>query len=151
MPEELHEDLVSVEWVEERKLRWGIGSPIYTSKVDGEFPEISDDTLIMPSWIEAAQARHMIRNHRPRPSVDVARFGTSETVIMRREEGWARVHRAHTKTATTETTGHVVRALDDIGREPDLNDWPDVIVDEDGVGGGVVDQLREQDKPVTGV
>jgi hypothetical protein len=40
--------------VEERKLRWGVTSPIYQSKVLGEFPDISDDSLILPRWIEAA-------------------------------------------------------------------------------------------------
>ena len=34
--------LVSPEWVEERKKRWGVNSPIYQSKVLGEFPDISD-------------------------------------------------------------------------------------------------------------
>jgi hypothetical protein len=48
IPDELYADLVSAEWVEERKKRWGTTSPIYTSKVLGEFPDISDDTLIMP-------------------------------------------------------------------------------------------------------
>jgi hypothetical protein len=43
--EELLPLLVSPEWVEERKLRWGINSPIYQSKVLGEFPDLSDDTL----------------------------------------------------------------------------------------------------------
>ena len=41
--------------VDERKKRWGTTSPIYTAKILGEFPDISDDTLIMPKWIEAAR------------------------------------------------------------------------------------------------
>ena len=45
VPEELLPLLVSPEWVEERKLRWGVTSPIYQSKVLGEFPDISDDTF----------------------------------------------------------------------------------------------------------
>jgi len=40
--------------VEERKKRWGVNSPIYQSKVLGAFPDISDDSLILPKWIEAA-------------------------------------------------------------------------------------------------
>jgi hypothetical protein len=32
----------------ERKVRWGATSPIYQSKVLGKFPDISDDTLILP-------------------------------------------------------------------------------------------------------
>jgi hypothetical protein len=55
VPEELLPLLVSPEWV--GKLRWGVTSPIYQSKVLGEFPDLSDDTLILPKWIEAAQKR----------------------------------------------------------------------------------------------
>jgi hypothetical protein len=57
VPDELLPLLVSPQWVEERKRRWGVTSPIYQSKVLGEFPEVSDDTLIQPKWIEAAPAR----------------------------------------------------------------------------------------------
>jgi hypothetical protein len=42
VPEDLLPLLVSPEWVEERKIRWGVTSPIYQSKVLGEFPDISD-------------------------------------------------------------------------------------------------------------
>jgi hypothetical protein len=44
VPEDLLPLLVSPEWVEERKLRWGVTSPTYQSKVLGEFP-ISRMTL----------------------------------------------------------------------------------------------------------
>jgi hypothetical protein len=82
--------LVSPEWVEERKLRWGVTSPIYQSKVLGEFPDISDHSLILPRWIEAAQKRTLQRTRRPIIAADIARFGEDETVIMRREGGWIR-------------------------------------------------------------
>ena len=85
VPEELLPLLVSPEWVEERKLRWGVTSPIYQSKVLGEFPGISDDSLILPRWIEAAQKRTLERTRRPIIAADIARFGEDETVIMRRE------------------------------------------------------------------
>ena len=67
--------LVSPEWVEERKLRWRVTSPIYQSKVLGEFPDVSDDTLIQPKWIEAAQKRSMERTRRPIIAADIARVG----------------------------------------------------------------------------
>jgi hypothetical protein len=66
-------------------------APIYQSKVLGELPDISDDTLILPKWIEAAQKP----TRRPIVAADIARFGEDETVIMRREGGWIRVYRAH--------------------------------------------------------
>ena len=31
---------------------WGTTSPAYVSRIIGEFPDISNDTLIMPRWIE---------------------------------------------------------------------------------------------------
>jgi hypothetical protein len=37
VPEDLLIDLVSAEWVDERKKRWGVTSPIYTSKVLGDW------------------------------------------------------------------------------------------------------------------
>jgi hypothetical protein len=40
VPDDLLPLLVSPEWVEERKLRWGVTSPIYQSKVLGEFPDV---------------------------------------------------------------------------------------------------------------
>jgi hypothetical protein len=135
--------LVSPEWVEERKLRWGVTSPIYQSKVLGEFPDISDDSLILPRWIEAAQMRTLARTRRPIIAADIARFGEDETVIMRREGGWIRTYRAHHKDDTMTTAGHIAKAMRDIDDEAGKNDWVRAIIDVPGVGGGVVDRLAE--------
>jgi hypothetical protein len=109
VPEDLLPLLVSPEWVEECKLRWGVTSPTYQSKVLGEFPDISDDSLILPKWIGAAQKRTLDRTRRPIIAADIARFGEDETVIMRREGGWIRVYRAHHKADTMVTAGHMPR------------------------------------------
>jgi hypothetical protein len=148
VPAELLPLLVSPEWVEERKLRWGVTSPIYQSKVLGEFPDLSDDTLILPRWIEAAQKRSLPRTRRPLIAADIARFGEDETVIMRREGGWIRVYRGHHKDDTMTTAGHIAKAMRDIDDEAGKNDWVRAIVDVPGVGGGVVDRLAELDLPV---
>jgi hypothetical protein len=148
VPEEPLPLRVSPEWVEERKIRWGVTSPIYQSKVLGEFPDLSDDTLILPRWIEAAQKRSLPRIRRLLIAAHIARFGEDETVIMRREGGWVRTYRAHHKADTT-TTGHIVNAMRDIDAEKDKNDWVSAVVDVPGVGGGVVDRLLELDLPVT--
>ena len=44
-----------------------------------------------------------------------------------------------------------MKALQDINAERDLNDFPDAVVDEDGVGGGVLDRLRELRLPAAGL
>ena len=148
VPAELLPLLVSPEWVEERKKRWGINSPIYQSKVLGEFPDISDDSLILPKWIEAAQKRTIKRNGRPVLAWDIARFGEDESVGMRREGGWVRVYRAHHKADTMTTTGHIAKAHRDIHAEKGLNDFPTHVVDVVGVGAGVYDRLVELHIPV---
>jgi hypothetical protein len=148
VPEDLLPLLVSPEWVEERKIRWGVNSPIYQSKVLGEFPDISDDSLILPKWIEAAQKRTIKRNGRPVLAWDIARFGEDESVGMRREGGWVRLYRAHHKADTMTTTGHIAKAHRDIHAEKGLNDFPTHVVDVVGVGAGVYDRLVELHIPV---
>jgi hypothetical protein len=123
------------------EVRWGVNSPIYQSKVLGEFPDICDDSLILPRWIEAAQKRTLKRNRRPVMPWDIARFGEDETAGMRREGGWIRLYRTHQKADTMTTTGHIVKAHRDINDEKGLNDFPTIIVDVVGVGAGVFDRL----------
>jgi hypothetical protein len=53
---------------------WGANSSVYQSKVLGVFPDLSsDDTLILPKWIESAQGRTLERTRRPFMAADVAR------------------------------------------------------------------------------
>jgi len=59
VPEELPPLLVSPHMVEDARKRWRVDSPLYKSKVDGEFPEVSEKTLIPVSWITAAQERRL--------------------------------------------------------------------------------------------
>ena len=48
VPSDLRPLLIDAGWIEERIKRWGISSPIFASKVRGQFPDISDDSLIVP-------------------------------------------------------------------------------------------------------
>jgi hypothetical protein len=150
VPEALMPLLIDPVWVEERKKRWGVTSPIYQSKVLGEFPDISDDSLIHPKWIKAAQERDLPQSWKPKLGVDVARFGDDETVIIRCEDGWARLQHAHSKADTMVTAGQVAKAIADIDSEVKVQEYVSVVVDEDGVGGGVLDGLQEQGLDVVG-
>lgn len=139
VPAGLRPLLLSPEWVEDKEKRWGEGSPRYVSKVLGDFPEIGEDTLIAPALIEAAQLRTLNENADDQGlGVDVARFGTDRTIIVKRAGPVARVVGSFSKLATTETTGHVIAAAREMVGEFDIR------VDGVGVGGGVVDQLVEQ-------
>ncbi|MEU4224292.1 hypothetical protein AB0F17_08365 [Nonomuraea sp. NPDC026600] len=135
-PERLRPLMLSPEWVEDKKRRWGETSPRYVSKVLGEFPEVGDDTLISPRWIEAAQQRTL----QPGPvnvlGVDVARFGSDRSILCLARGPLARIIGDYSHARTTETTGKVIAAK----REHQVHE---IRVDGVGVGSGVVDELLE--------
>ena len=141
VPEVLRHLLPSPEWVEDARKRWGEGSPLWQSKVLGEFPDISTDTLIPARWITAAQNRDIAPGRPATLGVDVARFGTDQTILALRRGSHARILTALPHSATTETTGHVMLAQREHGN-------PTAHVDGVGVGGGVVDMLRAAGVPV---
>jgi len=137
VPKHVRPLLLSPEWVEDKRKRWGETSPRYVAKVLGEFPELGDDTLISPRWIEAAQQRQLEAGGRPVLGVDVARFGSDRTIIYLGRGPVGRVIGDHAYTRTTETTGRVINAIRD-------HHAAETRVDGVGVGGGVVDELLEQ-------
>lgn len=155
IPEHLVDLLPSKVWVEERKKRWGERSPTYISKVLGKFPSISDDTLIHPGWVLRAQERWTDPDSRNLLvsdelwegafGVDIARYGSDETVVYLREAGrvWL-VHNARGD-STMVTAGHVLR----LGRGHRAR--PVAFVDDVGVGGGVTDRVAEQGYSVVGL
>jgi hypothetical protein len=138
VPDDLRPLLLSPDWVEDKKIRWGEESPRYTSKVLGDFPDIGEDTLIAPSLIEAAQNRTLVEDaDDQRLGVDVARYGTDRTIIIRTAGPVCRTIGSYAKLPTTETTGHVVAHVRELPGDFEIR------VDGVGVGGGVVDQLVE--------
>lgn len=136
IPEHLRPLMLSTEWVEDKRHRWGETSPRYVAKVLGEFPEIGDDTLISPRWIEAAQQRALEPGPHSVLGVDVARFGADSTIFALARGPVVRIVEEYAKLRTTETTGHVIVAK----REHNVHE---LRVDGVGVGAGVVDELLE--------
>ena len=141
VPDDLRHLLPTPEWVEDARKRWGETSPLYASKVLGEFPESSENTLIQPAWIAAAQARDLPSAGGRTIGVDVARYGTDKTILAVREGPRCRIVRTMAHAPTTHTTGEVVELQRGTG-------FPPAQVDGVGVGGGVVDQMRAIGAPV---
>ncbi|HEY6116778.1 MAG TPA: hypothetical protein VI172_12545 [Candidatus Dormibacteraeota bacterium] len=136
VPDGMRPLMLDPDWVDDKRRRWGVESPRFTSKVLGEFPDIGEDVLISPALIEAAQARHCEPGPYAILGVDVARFGSDRTIFCLRQGPLARIVGDYSKQSTTETTGRVIDAI----RTHALDE---VRVDGVGVGGGVVDQLVE--------
>jgi hypothetical protein len=123
--------------------KWGIDSPLYKSKVLGEFPESSIDTLIPLGWIIRAQNKDIEpkRGAESKLGVDVARFGTDRSVIYHNHGGRFRIVSDKNGESTMKTAGRTIVAWRE-AKATDIN------VDGVGVGGGVVDWLDDEGYPV---
>lgn len=144
--DELLAVLPSRAWVEDSKRSWGEHSPVYRSRVLGEFPTTDADALIDWEWIKRAQAMwsnppgDLGRGLDARIGADIARFGSDTTVLLIRAGGLVKVAETLRGAALTETAGKLHRLVEWVGAA--------VMVDDTGVGGGVTDMLREQGLPV---
>jgi len=135
---------ISHEWADQRAKQWGEDSAVYANRVLGEFHTSDSDGVIPLEWVEAANQRWAEwddagRPHCPGPrrlGVDVAREGSDKTVLALLTGEVVVELRSYSKQPTTATTGRVVGVL---SADPAMVAVVDVI----GVGGGVVDQLRE--------
>ncbi len=142
VPVEVLRRLVSRQWVEEHARKWGETSPLYQVRVAAEFPSQSDDVVVSLGDLEGAQARELPSGLPLIVSVDVARFGSDETVLVVRSGNVARIAKVYGGRDLMRTTGEIVSLARQLEREHGSK--PTVIVDDAGLGGGVTDRLREQ-------
>lgn len=144
---------ISREWAEQRARQWGRDSALYANRVLGEFHASDEDAVIPLAWIEAAIERwhawhDLPEDERPELSgrqvlgVDVARTGADSTVIAPRL-GPAILRLDRYEQRDTMQVTALVQAARGTGRNR-----PVPVVDSIGVGGGVVDRLRELRVPV---
>ncbi len=145
--------LTTPRWVQERKDAWGEENPIYRARVLGEFPDQAEDTLIKLSDVETAAQRASTGNGPNGPgkaydqvvlAVDVARFGSDRSVILRRRGNIVEDIQIFHQMDTMQLVGWVNAAIRECSPA-------DVCVDEIGVGAGVVDRLREEGHRVRGI
>jgi len=145
--------LVTRQWVEERRREWGEDSPLYQSKVLGQFPVASEHGLIPLAWVLQANERAASTDRGAGPEkaqrmvgVDVARSGADATVFLLREGNTVLAVEEHHSLSITESTGKLIMFV-----EKRSVPWRQVFVDVIGIGAGVVDLLREQRRRVAAV
>ena len=138
---------ISRQWAEQRKRQWGADSALYHNRVLGEFHASDEESAIPLSWLELAVERwHAWAEAGKSPvpgrrvlGVDVARSGGDETMFAFRSGTCVERLEGHSKDDTMRTTAKV---------QGSLGGDCTPIVDSIGVGGGVVDRLRELRVPV---
>jgi hypothetical protein len=118
---------------------YGADSKQAKVEVYGQFPSDSDDQFIPPSIVDQAvsRPRHQDPNAVRVIGVDPARTGADSTVIVVREGRDLVAVRRYNGEDTMATVGRIIDAIEEW--QPTL-----VVLDEGGLGYGILDRLKEQ-------
>jgi len=124
------------------------GADSYQAHVEvfGSFPSEGDDQFIPSLVVDEAMERPLYKDLSAPIviGVDPARFGADATVIAVRRGRDIIDIRKFRGDDTMTVVGHVIEAIEEY--KPAL-----VVIDEGGVGGGIVDRLKEQRYKIRGV
>src|SRR5262249_52343370 len=121
------------QWAED----YGEDSDFFRVRVRGECPR-AGTTQLIPSYAVALCRKYISSGHHSLPkimAVDVARFGDDRSVIGLRQGRLFTIIGKYTGLDTVQVAEKVIEAI--TANEPDA-----VVVDGDGIGAGVVDQLK---------
>ena len=128
--------MISLQDIDDRKEEWGEDSALYVGSVLGKFPDNLDDAVV-PLWAATEAAKRQLEADGPVViACDVARFGQDKTVVIRKQGPVARLVWRVRGQDTMKIVGFLKSYCDH-------HDVETVVVDDTGVGGGVVDRLRE--------
>lgn len=107
-------------WVSQRRSAWGTNSPLWSSKVLGEFPLQSVNTLFSRETINKAFDTKVKPKYRGKRvmGVDLARFGPDYSVVYLAEEGYV-MDESGDGSDVTEQIGKRVRLIDYWGGKAD--------------------------------
>ena len=134
--------MITQQDIDDRKEDWGEESALYVGSVLGEFPD-NLDGVVVPLWAATEAAKREATPAGPvTVACDVARFGRDKTVVVRRQGPVARIVWQVGGNDTMKVAGFL-KAYCDAG------DVDALMVDDTGVGGGVVDRIREVGLPRT--
>ena len=144
VPSEMDKVLISKSWVEEKEQEWGLESALWASRILGVFPDSTDEQLISLHEVEQAIGRQVPAEGETVLGVDVARFGSDETVLVTRRGPAVIEVQSRSQTDMMEICGLVQQTKNRLGVDR-------VQVDEIGLGAGVIDRLNELGIEAVGV
>jgi|SRR5690554_1479363 len=140
--------MVSRQYVDDMRAKYGVDSPIYQVRVKGNFATATDGVIPL-SLCEAARVREVqpIASAPVIWGLDVARFGDDSTALAKRK---GNVQLEPTREwyglDTMQVAGLIKLEYDSAKEKPSV-----INVDVIGIGSGVVDRLNELGLPVKGV
>jgi hypothetical protein len=115
-------------------------------EVYGQFPNAGDDQFISSLLVDDAMKRAKYKDQSAPiiVGVDPARFGADATVIAVRQGRDIMAIKRYRGDDTMTVVGHVIDAIEEY--KPTL-----VVIDEGGLGAGIVDRLKEQRYKIKGI
>lgn len=124
---------------------------IFRSRVLGLFPRQSSYAIWSEEWLTKARTTRLAwaAHELPELGVDVARYGSDNSNLYARRGPQVLRRESYAKQGTMETVGRVLRMLDALCAEAATRGEHleakrlAIKVDDDGLGGGVTDRLRE--------
>jgi phage terminase large subunit len=139
VPDKAQAELVSPFWLEQRRAEGLEGTPWWQAKVLGQFPDTASNAVIPLAWVEAARTREQVTDAREWAGLDVARFGSDDSVLVEGAgNGPERADVVH---------GQDTMAVAGMGKSYLDRRRGTLAIDVIGVGAGVVDRIREQHPP----
>ena len=139
VPEKAQAELVGPLWLEEAKRDGLEGTAWWSAKVLGEFPESASAQVIPLAHVERARTAEAVTDGKEAAGLDVARFGTDRSVLVEAS--------GNGPDLITIVQGHDTMAVAGLGHRFLSDRRGALAIDDSGVGGGVVDRLREQRLP----
>lgn len=139
----LDSPLVSRDYVDKMKNRYGERSPVYRVRVLGLPPLQNEKGLISMEWVESALSRDMEPGGDRIAALDVGRGGDPSALVAR----WGHVFKHVQRWYESDTMALVGEAFSLWQKGL----FETLYVDSIGVGGPVADRLRQMDVPVIDV
>ena len=144
--------LVDEEAIDRQRKDWGEDSPLFKAYVLGQFAsKLSEWRVIRPELLTASQARDVCADVGVHIGIDVSRAGKDECVASR----WAYGVKTAEHVWNSDDLMHSVTVIEALrvrwGEDGEPLTAENVHIDMGGLGGGVVDRLRQKGLDVDGV
>lgn len=125
--------------------KYGKDSDVARVRVYGDFPKGESDSLISLEVVEKATEIRIdtSETYKLNIGVDVARFGDDKTLIAPRIGNKVFPLQEYSKKDTMQTVGNIIRTVEEFKIEHTQINKVAIKIDDDGLGGGVTDRLRE--------
>ena len=140
--------LATPKWAMGRGIKWGWDSPLFKSRVLSEFPDQASDALISLGLLESCRNIDTDMQNNVL-SCDPARFGDDDTVILGTRRG-KEIYKDRVNGINLMDTANKLIYLFNQNKSNPKEKYHVIVIDEVGIGAGIIDYLKQHFSDVTG-